>query len=61
MSISAALQKDVGERPHAFRLDRDHSNILQEFYQTDESVNLKKNAEKVAEKMEIIGLNLISA
>lgn len=56
--ISESLQRECGERSHAFRLDE--SNFLEENYQTDDSLILKKHAEKMIEKFEIIGLNLIT-
>lgn len=56
--ISDSLQRECGERPHAFRLE--DSSFLQENYLTEDSLQLKKNAEKMIEKFEIIGLNLIN-
>jgi hypothetical protein len=57
LKISDSLQKECGERPHAFRLD--DSNFLEQNYLTEDSMVLKKHAEKMIEKFEIIGLNII--
>lgn len=59
LKISEGLHKECGERPHAFRLDNE-PNYLQENFQTDDSTLLKRQAEKMLEKMEIIGLNIIN-
>jgi len=53
------LQKECGERPHAFRLDNEQ-NFLQDNFLTDDSTALKRQAEKLMDKLEIIGLNLIN-
>ena len=50
--ISQAVHKDVGERPHVFKLDE--PSFLQNEFQTPHGVNLKNGVEKVIEKMEII-------
>lgn len=57
--VSECLYKECGERPHAVRLETE-SAFLQENYQTDDSTQLKRQAEKLMEKMEIIGLNIIN-
>jgi hypothetical protein len=57
--ISEGLYKECGERPHAIRLDNE-SNFLQENFQTEESTQLKRQAEKMMEKMEVIGLNILN-
>lgn len=58
--ISEGLHKECGERPHAFRLDNEQSNFLSENFQTEDSVTLKKQAEKLQDKLEVIGLNIIN-
>ena len=58
--MSEGLHKECGERPHSIRLDNDQQNFLSENYQTDDSVQLKRNADKLQEKLEVIGLNLIN-
>jgi len=57
--VSECLQKECGERPHAFRLDNE-SNFLQENFQTEDSTLLKRQAERLMEKVEIIGLNILN-
>ncbi len=59
MKIAENLQKECGERPHALRLETE-SNFLQENFQTEDSTLLKKQAERMMEKIEIIGLNIIN-
>ena len=58
--ISESLYKECGERPHSFRLGDNESNFLQENFQTDDSTLLKRCAEKMQEKMEVIGLNILN-
>lgn len=58
--ISEGLQKECGERPHAFRLLENESNYLQENFQTEDSTQLKRMAERLMEKFEVIGLNIIN-
>jgi len=47
----------VKERPHAVRLDE---STMGEHYQTPDSILLKKTMDKMGEKFEIIGLNIIT-
>jgi hypothetical protein len=60
LKISEGLHKECGERPHALRLDNEQSNFLADHYQSEDSVVLKRNAERLQEKLEVIGLNLIN-
>ena len=57
--ISEGLYKECGERPHSFRLDNEQ-NFLAEHFQTEESTNLKRQADRMTEKFEVIGLNIIN-
>lgn len=57
--VSEGLYKECGERPHSFRLDNE-SNFLQDNFQTEDSTLLKRQAEKLMEKMEVIGLNILN-
>jgi len=57
--IAEGLHKECGERPHAYRIEE--HNFLADNYLTEDSVLLKGGAEKLIEKVEVIGLNLIGA
>ena len=57
--VSEGLYKECGERPHSFRLDNE-SNFLQDNVQPEDSTLLKRQAEKLMEKMEVIGLNILN-
>ena len=59
MKISEGLLKECGERPHSMRLDNE-SNFLSENYQSEDSTILKRQADKMMEKFEVIGLNILN-
>jgi hypothetical protein len=59
LKISEGLYKECGERPHSFRLDNEN-NFLSEHFQTEDSTLLKRQAEKMVEKIEVIGMNIIN-
>lgn len=56
--ISESLHKEIGERPFQIRLD--DAREYQDHYISDDSTLLKKSQEKMSEKFEIIGLNIIN-
>lgn len=58
--VSEGLFKECGEKPHSIRIDNETSNFLQENFQTDDSTLLKRQAEKMLDKIEIIGQNIIN-
>jgi hypothetical protein len=57
-NISDSLHKECGEKPFQNKLDQ--PNMLQEFYQTEDSLLLMNAMQKMSDKFEIIGLNLIN-
>jgi hypothetical protein len=45
--VSEGLHKECGERPHSLRLESEQNNFLADNYQTEDSVQLKKTADKL--------------
>jgi len=58
LKIASGLQKECGERPHNLRIKDE--NFLQKHYQTENSVLLKNATEKMLEKFEVIGSNIVN-
>jgi len=56
--IGDSLHKECGEKPFQNKLDQ--PNMLQEFYQTEDSLLLMNSMQKMSDKFEVIGLNLIN-
>lgn len=52
------MHKDCGEKPHSIKID--DSSSLADNYLTEDSVTLKKASDKIVDKFEIIGLNIIN-
>lgn len=57
MRISEGLQKECGEKTHSVRID--DSSSLAENYLTEDSIAFKRATDKVIDKFEIIGLNIL--
>ena len=58
-NIAHSLQRECGIRPpHAANKVAEDST-MDKYYQSEDSVQLKKAAEEFASKMEIIGMNII--
>ena len=55
--ICDSLHRECGEKPHSSKIDDKSS--LAENYLTEDSIYFKKASDSVADKFEIIGLNLI--
>lgn len=58
MRISEGLHKECGEKPHSIRID--DSSALAETYLTEDSIQFKRASDKIVDKFEIIGLNIIN-
>lgn len=56
--IANNLHKDCGERPQNTKLRE--KNMLGELYQSEDSVQLARAADKLADKIQIIGMNLLN-
>ena len=52
------MHKECGEKPHSIKID--DSSSLSENYLTEDSVALKRASDKIIDKFEIIGLNIIT-
>lgn len=57
--IAEALHKECGEKP--FQNQLTDKSPLDDHYQTEDSLLLKEAAEKVVDKVQIIGMNLLNA
>ena len=56
--VSEGLHRECGEKPFCNKMHED--SHLTKFFQTDDSILLKDAAEKLRDKLEIIGHNLIN-
>ena len=57
--IADSLHRECGEKP--FNNSLTEPSPLNELYQTEDSIKLKEAVEKVVDKFQIIGMNLINA
>lgn len=58
LKIADGLPRDCGERPHLIKINE--QSALADNYQTEDSLVLKKTADKLTEKIEIIGHNILN-
>lgn len=58
MQIADGLQRECGEKPFSNSLSS--PSTLGYLYQTEYSVKLKEAADKLVDKFQIIGMNLIN-
>ena len=56
--LSSSLQKDCGEKPYQNKLNQ--KDMLGKFYQSEDSIALAKSIDILADKIQIIGMNLIT-
>jgi hypothetical protein len=57
LKIADGLHRECGEKPHSMKVE--DKNSLAENYLSEDSISLKKASDRVSDKIEIIGLNLI--
>ena len=58
-NIAQSLQRECGIRPPHSPTKVAEASKMDKYYQSEDSVHLKKAAEEFASKMEIIGMNII--